>query len=148
MSSTTSSGKRVGVHILGTPQGAGGDLIRAGCSPQSQVDPAWMQSFQRRELLRHHEWGVVREHHAAGAHPQRGGGSGQVGDEHSRSGAGDRRHAVMLGHPESLVPELLDDACHPDGVRQGLRRGRSRGHSGEIEDRKGNHVLFNAVTAR
>ena len=67
-------GKCVGVHVLGASQRSGGDLVRAGGPPKPEVDPARVQSFERAELLGHHERGVVGEHDAARTDPQRRGG--------------------------------------------------------------------------
>lgn len=65
-------------------KGAGGRLIGAGGTSDPQVDPAGMQCLQGAELLGHDQRRVVRQQHAAGAHPQRRGGGGEVTDHDGR----------------------------------------------------------------
>ena len=65
-------------------QGGGGDPVGARRAAEAEVDAAGMERLERAELFGHGERGVVGQHHAAGTDPQRGGGVGEVGDQHGR----------------------------------------------------------------
>ena len=63
----------VGSHRLGgATHGECGDGVGAGGASQSQVDPSRVKRFQQPERLGDLQRSVVRQHHAAGSHPQRG----------------------------------------------------------------------------
>ena len=62
-----------------------------------------------------------------------------MGDHHRGGGAGDPRHAVMLGEPEAAVAPALGMLRKVEGVPE--RRGgiAAFGHRGEVEDGEGDH---------
>ncbi len=120
-------------------------LVSPRCAANAQIDPARMQCLQRAELLRHHQRGVVRQHHPAGANPDRGGSRRQVRDKDSRRRAGNRRHVVVLGHPEATVPKLLGALGQLGRLAQRLARGRASSDRGKIQNgqRHVDHIVAN-----
>ena len=61
----------VGERVGGAPQRRGRDLVGAGGPADPEIDPARVQRLEHPELLGDHERRVVRQHHAAGADPDR-----------------------------------------------------------------------------
>ena len=122
-----------GEPFHGAPQCERGVLVRARGTADAQVDPARVQGFQGAELLRDHQRGVVGQHHAAGADPDRGGRRREVGDQHGRGGAGDGRHVVVLGHPEPAVSQFLGAPGQLGRVLQGLASGGPGRHRGQVQ---------------
>ena len=114
-------------------EGRRGDRIGARRPAEAQVDAAGVERLECAELFGHGERGVVGEHHPAGADAQRGGGVGEVGDQHRRRRAGDAGHVVVFGHPVPGVAEALDVLGELDRVRQCLGGGRAGRHRSEIE---------------
>jgi hypothetical protein len=136
-------GEAVRSEIPTAPERSSGELICTGGASDAQVDPSGVEGLERTELLGHHQWRVIGEHDAAGTDPQGGGGVGQVGDEHRWSRARNGRHAVVLGHPEAPVTQLLYGTSQACCLGQGLGGGRTRRHGGQIEDRKRYHTSYN-----
>ena len=137
-------GEPLGTYVRPTPQCTGRVRIGARGAPEAEVDPAGVQSLERGELLGHDQWCVIGEHDATCADPQRGGGVGQVPDEHGGCGTGHRGHPVVFGHPHAVVAEGLDHPGQPGGVGQGVRRRRALGHGGEVQHGEGRHGRNNA----
>ena len=137
-------GEVVGAERGGTaPQGARRPLVRAGRTPDTEVDAARVQRVERAELLGDDERLVVGQHHTARADADPLGDGRQVGDQHGRRGARDPRHPVVLRHPVAPEPEILDEL---DELRAGRQRGRRRRagtDGGEIENGERHHVRGN-----
>src|SRR5207302_10599504 len=64
-------------------QGEHSVLVRAGGSPQTEVNAPRMQGLERAELFRNHQRGVVREHDSAGTKADAVGERGDMGDKHA-----------------------------------------------------------------
>ncbi len=77
-------GEAVRVQIAAAAQRPGGDLIGTGGTPETQIDAARMQRFQRPELLGNDQRRMVGEHDPARADPDGGGGVGHMSDDHRR----------------------------------------------------------------
>jgi hypothetical protein len=101
------------------------ELVRAGCTPEAEVDAAGVEAAEHAEALGHPEGAVVGKHHAAAAHPDalRDGADG--GDQDLGRVADEHRRAVVLGHPVAVVAELLGVTGEVDRVVQG--HGPARG---------------------
>ena len=137
-------GEMVGIEIPVPPQRPGGGRVGARGASETEIDAAGVERLERAELLGDDERRMVGEHDAAGADADHRGGVGQVGDEHRRRGAGDRGHAVMLGHPEAAVAESLGETCASCVVSaKSTCRGRTGRHRGQVENRKGHHEWCN-----
>ena len=104
MTSMRWRGKSSAPRLSGSAQGGGGVQVRTRRPADAEVDAAGVQRLQQRELLGHHQRGVVGQHHPARAHPDAGRDGRQVRDQH-RWRAGHRRHVVVLRHPEAPVAE-------------------------------------------
>ena len=76
-----------------------GSPIRAGSAAQSEIDTPREERRESPELLGNHQWGVIRQHDAAGANANRAGRVREVRDDDSGRGGGDPRHVVVLGYP-------------------------------------------------
>jgi hypothetical protein len=85
--------------------GVGGPAVGAGRAAEAEVDPPGRQRVEHPELLGDLERRVVRQHDAGAAHPDGAGVGGDGGDQNLRRGADDGRVAVVLRHPEPVVPE-------------------------------------------
>ena len=127
--------------ILGpATQGAGRGLVAARRPAEAEINAARVKGRQSAELLGDHQGRVVGQHDAAGPDADGGGARRHMADHQGRRGAGDARHVVMFGQPETLVAEPL-------GVlRQFARSMQSLGHRAtvddvaQIEDGKRNHA--------
>ena len=84
-------------------KGVRGRLVGSGSTPESEIDAAWIERSERAELLRDDQWGMVRQHDAAGADSDRFGTAGNVANDDGRGGAGDAGHVVMFGQPKTIV---------------------------------------------
>ena len=117
-----------GRRVTRASQGERGERVGARRAPEAEVDAAGEQRFEHTERLRDLERAVVGQHDAAGPDADVGGLVGHVGHHDLGRRAGDRRGVVVLGEPEAVVPEALDVLREGDGVGEGLRRARARGH--------------------
>ena len=99
-----------------------------------------MQGFQRGELLRDDEGGVVGQHDAARAHSHGGGGGGQMLNENGGGGARDGRDGVVFGDPKPVIPETFRLDGEHRRLAQSLRGRRTARDGREVEYRKGDHV--------
>ena len=95
-------------RLAAPPQRPGSDTVRAGCSPETEIDAAWEHRLQGAEELGHAEGAVVGQHDAARPDPHRRCLSGDARDQQLRRGAGERRHVVVLGEPLPPIAESLD----------------------------------------
>jgi hypothetical protein len=119
-----------------TAQRAHGGLVAARSATQSQVDPPRMERLQGAELLGDGERGVIGQHDAAGAQPDRGGVGGYVSDQHARRGRGDGAHVVVLGVPDPPVaPRLCPPGQGDAGLEAVARRG-ALADQRQVEDRE------------
>ena len=98
----------------------GGDLIRSGRAPQTQLDPPGVQRGECPELFRDQEWGVVRQHDPAGADPDGVRASRDMGQRHRGRRARNSGQVVMLGHPVALVAKRLDMPREVERITQRL----------------------------
>ncbi|MNQ98052.1 hypothetical protein D3C85_1137260 [compost metagenome] len=103
--------KIIGASGAFATQGAGGHLVGAGCAAQAQVDPTRVEAGQGTELLGDHQWSMVGQHDAAGAHPYGRSAAGQVAQQYGGRRTGDAIHVVVFGHPETVIAELFDVLC-------------------------------------
>ena len=110
------------------------DRVGAGRPADAEVDPAGVGGLEQRELLGHHQRGVVGQHHAARADPDPRRRRGDQPDQHRRVGRGHRRHVVVLGQPVAVVAQLVGGP----GQRQRRRErvgGRLVGaHRDQVQD--------------
>ena len=51
----------------------------------------------------------------------------------------DRRHVVVLGHPDAAEPQRLDVTCHLARLVEGIPAGAALANAAELEDRERNH---------
>ena len=135
--------KVLGTETLGAAtQCRGGQRVGAGSPADTEVDTSRVQRLEQGKLLGDHEGGVIGQHHAARSDADAGRRGGEVGHQHRRRGAGDRRHVVMLGDPEAVVPEVLGAPREHGRLGQRGRRARTVGHHGEIENgRRHGHAV-------
>ena len=103
-----------------SPERAHSVLVGARGPAEPEVDAPRMQGSEGAELLRDHEWRVVREHDAARAEPDSLGVRGHVGDEHRGGRRCDRAHVVVLGVPDPAVPELLGTLGESDAALEAV----------------------------
>ncbi len=115
-------------------QGVGGELVRAGCPADPEVDAARVQALQHPEGLGDGERGVVRQHDAAAADPDRAGRGGHGRDHHHRCTARDAADVVVLGEPVALVAERLRGLRQRHRVVQGAGGGPARRDRREVEN--------------
>ncbi|VXB99011.1 hypothetical protein CITRIK5_70434 [Citricoccus sp. K5] len=121
---------------------------------QTQIDASRVQGLERGGLLCHDQGLVVRQHDPAGAHPDPIRGPGDGGHEQCRGGAGNAGHAVVLGHPESGVSQLLRPSGPGDDLLQHLGLGEPLDRVGAVEEGQGQagvargHVRHNGIVAR
>ena len=107
--------------------------VGAGRAAEAEVDPAREQPGQDRERLGDLERAVVRQHHAAAADAD------PLGDRRDRAdqrlGASTREHrpAVVLGHPVTVVPELVGEPREVDRVAERVGAGRALGDRRLVE---------------
>jgi hypothetical protein len=92
-----------------------------------------VQRLERAELLGDYQRGVVGQHHAAGADPDRGGGGGDRADQDGRGRAGDTGHSVVLGHPDAGEAELVGAHGERERCPQGLGGARARAHGRDVQ---------------
>ena len=146
-SSTTSSGNRSASEVGGAPQGPGGHLVGARGPPEAQVDPPRVQRLEGAELLGDRPAGAWLGSMTP-PDPTRSSRSRrrQVGDQHRRSRAGHRRHAVVLGHPEPVVAQLRRTAW-ADRLGEG-RAGDEPGHRRQVQHGERYHACATPTTAR
>jgi hypothetical protein len=141
-------GKVLGAQVGAAPEGPCRGGIGARGTPEAEIDPSGVEGLEGGELLGHHHGGVVRQHDPTGSHPKRGGGIGQVPDQHRRSGTGHGRHPMVFGDPHPVVAEGFDDAGQTGGVGQGIGRGSALCHRGQVEHRERRHDLVNTRLVR
>jgi hypothetical protein len=96
-----------------------------------------VQRLQRPELLGDHQRRVVRQHHPAGAEPDRLGVGGDVSDQHRRRRGGDRADVVVLGVPDPLVAAALRRPGQLDAAGEAFGDRLLAPDGGEVENRKG-----------
>lgn len=101
-------------------QGPGGERVAAGRTAEPEVDAIRAQRRQHAKGLGDFQGAVVRQHDAAAANANAGGGEADRPDERFRAHAGQHARAVMLGDPVAGIPEPIGGACQVDGVPQGL----------------------------
>ena len=115
--------------------------VGARRAADAEIDPPGMERLEHRELLGDRERGVVRQHDAARPDPDAFGGAGDVGDQDGRRRAGDGRHVVVFGDPETHEPEPLGGLRQPRRVGQRLGRGAALADHGQIEHRQRDHAV-------
>src|SRR5581483_9584800 len=96
---------------------------------------------------------MIRQHDAARADTNRSRLSRYVADQNRRRGAGDSRHVVMLGYPETREPPPFRMLCQIDCVLERFGNSASLPHGGKIEDGKawrvrGGHRLLDVSTQK
>ena len=130
-------------------QRPGGQRQAAGRLAHAQVHAAGGQRCEHLERLGHLERAVVLQHHAARADADARGARQQVGHQHLGRRAGQARVAMVLGHPEAAVAQLLGALGQRYGALQRLGRrgpfgdgtfveqGKGVGHGGGSDSRMG-----------
>ena len=84
---------------------------------------------------------MVGQHYPADTDADGRRATGYMPDQDSGRGAGNARHAMMLGQPEALVAPAL---CVPGKIKRVAKRLGSVaafGDWGQVKDGKGDHVL-------
>ena len=130
----------VGIALQRPPERPRDDLVRSRRAAQPQIDPARKQRVERAELLGDHQRRVIGEHDAPGPDPDAAGRRGDVPDHHRGRGAGDARHAVMLGHPVAGESQCLGMAGEIGRIGERLADGTAFDDGDEIEERIGCHA--------
>ena len=125
--------ERVGAHRI-SPQREHRELVRAGRTAQTEVDPARMQRLERPELLGDHERRMVRQHDPAGPDANRLRPVRDVRDHDRGRRAGDPDRVVVLGEPEPLVPPPLGVLREVEGVTQCVGDGRAVDDRRQVEN--------------
>ena len=114
-------------------------LVGARRAPQPEIDAAREEARQRAELLRDDVRRMVRQHDAAGAHPDGLRPGRDVRDDDRRGGAGDASHVVMLGHPDAPVAPALGVGREVARVVQSGRLVGLLGDANELEQGQRRH---------
>ena len=122
--------------VAAAAEGVGFELAASGGAADAEVDAVGKHGVERAEDFGYLEWGVVREHDAAGAYADAAGGSGGAGDEDLGRGAGKQVHGVVLGVPEARVAEGVDVLGEGERVREGVGWGEASGDGRLVEDRE------------
>src|SRR6185312_5311965 len=78
-------------------------------------------------------------HDAARTHANARGGAGHMSDQHRGRGAGDARHAVVLGHPETIEAPAFGVLRDVHRVRQRFGYRTTFGDRAQIEKRERDH---------
>jgi hypothetical protein len=116
---------------------AGRGLVRTGGPAEPKVDAAGVKRIQCAELLGDDERRVVRQHDAAGTDAQRGGGAGDMADQHRRGRAGDAGHVMMFRQPKPRVAQPLHQARKLDRVAETFRDRSALPDGSKVEHGKG-----------
>jgi hypothetical protein len=109
------------------------DRVAAGRPPDAEIDPAGRERLERRELLSHDEWRVIRQHDSTGADPDALGSRSDRRDEHGRRRRGDSGHVVVLGKPVARVAKAVGELRKTDGCRDGACARLAAPHGNEVE---------------
>ena len=117
-------------------QRIGLDAAAARRPPDAEIDPTGMERMQEAEGLCHLHRAVVRQQHGARADADGRGLGPQPGDQDLRRGAGEARHAMMLGDPVALIAERIGAPRQRDGVAERIGRRQPLGHRRLVEDRE------------
>ena len=108
--------------VLPAAQRVGGDRIGAGRAAEPEIDAAGEEAFEHLEAFRHHERGVVGQHHAAGADTYVRGRRGDLSDHDVGRGTCDGGKVVVLGHPIARKAKPIGEAGEIEAVVQRQRR--------------------------
>ena len=127
------AGEVIGIALQVPAKGVRGALVGAGRAPKAKVDAPRIERIEGAELLRDDERGVVREHDAARAHPDRGRPARDVADDDGGRRARDPGDVVMLGDPVAAVPETFRAAGEIERIAHGPRGTATLGDGREVE---------------
>ena len=118
-------------------------LVGAGRTAETEVDPSRMQRLERSELLGDHDRRMVRQHDPARADAHRLRSCRDVRDHDGGRRARDPDRVVMLGEPEPVVPPPFDVLREVERVSQRLARRCAFDDRREIEngERRKRHDL-------
>ena len=122
------------------PQRTRGELVRARRAPEPEVDAPGVERFKGAELFGNHERRMIGQHDPAGADAYGGRAAGDMPDQHGSRGAGDARHAVMLGQPVAPVAPALRVPGKIQRVTERLRSVAAFVDRGQVKDGEGDHV--------
>ena len=102
--------------VLARSQRVGGDGVGAGRAAQPEIDAPGIERLQHLEPLGHHQRGMVRQHHSAGADAHVPGHRRDLPDHDLGCGACDRGQVVVLGHPITREAERFGEPREIDGI--------------------------------
>ena len=130
-------------------QRAKGDLVGAGRTAQPEVYTPGEQAFEGAKLFRNHDRGMVRQHDATGADADLLRTGSNVRDHQRRGCAGDPRHVVVLGDPDTIVVPLLGMRRQVACIVHGRARIRALCNADQVENGKlGHDGLLKAAARR
>ena len=115
--------------------------LRTRRTTEAKIDAPGVERFERAELFRDDERGVVREHHPPDPTRILLGSSRDVGDDDRSRSAAYTGHVVVFRQPVTLIAQSLDMACKFPCVAQGIGRGLPLQHGNEIENGEFNHKV-------
>jgi hypothetical protein len=116
-----------------------GGRIGAGRAAEAEIDAAGIERLQHLEAFGHHQWGVVRQHHAAGSDAHVFCHRRDLPDHDVGVGTGDRRHVVVFGHPIAPEAQAIGVSRQIQRIAQGLGAGRAGRDRRKVEDGKRGH---------
>ena len=119
---------------------SGEAVVGSGSTPEPEIDALRIERGERAELLRDDQWGMVRQHDAAGADADCFGTAGDVADDNGGGGTGDAGHVVMFGQPKTIVAPDFGVLGEIERVAQRICRSCPLRYGREVKNGKGNHV--------
>jgi len=114
-------------------------LIGPRRAPEAEIDAPGEQRFKGSELLGDLQRRMVGQHDPARADANRRGSARDMAQRHRRRRAGDARHRMMFGHPESFVAEPLSVAGEVAGIVERDARVRALRDRREVQYRIWDH---------
>ena len=98
----------LGRHV--TAKSSGRRHVRAGRTPEAEVDPIRIERRQGPELFCHDEGRMIGQHDPARADAHCSSGCGNMADDNRRRSAGDPGHVVMFGQPVAVITRRFGGA--------------------------------------
>jgi hypothetical protein len=123
---------RIGGQI--SPQRLRRPLIRSRGSSQAEIDAPRVQRLERAELLRDHQWRMVRQHDPPGPHPDGRRAARDMADQHGGRRAGDSGHAVVFREPKASVSPTFGVSRQVERVSERLGGVAPECNGRKIED--------------
>jgi hypothetical protein len=110
-----------------------GQWIGARRAADPQVDTTGEQRREDRERLCHLERAVMGQHHSTASDADLGSSGGDRPDQRLRAGARQHWAAVMLGHPITVVAEVVGEPSEVERVSKRIDAGRTLGDRRLVE---------------